>query len=292
MIIVTGATGQLGRGIVEQLLTRVPADQVGVSVRNIDRARDLIARGVRVRRGDFVEPATLTDAFEGASQVLVVSVDTLGEPGVAQSTTAIDAAHRAGARRVLYTSHQAAHPDSLFAPARDHAAVEAHLEQSGRPFTSLRNGYYTASLVFHIGGAAQTGELVAPADGPVSWTTRADLAEGAAAILADEGRFDGPTPPLTATDAVDLRDVAAVLSEVTGHTVRRVTVDDEEFVAGLVDQGTPEPLARMFLDGFHARRRGEFAVTDPTLERLIGHPPTAIRDVLTGRIPRRRDGSV
>lgn len=278
MIIITGATGQLGSQIVERLLERVSGDQVGVSVRDTDRARDLAARGVRIRRGDFADPGTLEAAFEGASQVLVISVDVLGEQGVAQSTTAIDAAYRAGADRVLYTSHQAAHPDSFFAPARDHAAVEAYLEEYGRPFTSLRNGYYaTTSLRFHIGDAAQTGELVAPADGPVSWTAPADLAEAAAAILAGDGRFDGLTPPLTAADAVDLQDVAAVLSEVSGRTVRRVVVDDEEYVARLIDHGTPEPFARLFLGSFHASRRGEFAVTDPTLGTLLGREPQPIR---------------
>lgn len=280
MIIVTGATGQLGSQIVQRLLERVSADQVGVSVRDTDSAEDLAARGVRVRRGDFADPGTLQSAFEGASQVLVVSVDTLGEGGVAQNKTAIDAAYRAGAGRVLYTSHQAANPNSSFAPARDHAAVEAYLEEYGRPFTSLRNGYYTTSLQFHIGGAAESGELVAPEDGPVSWTTRADLAEGAATILADEGRFDGPTPPLTATEAVDLQDVVVALSEVSGRTVRRVVVDDEDWIAGLVEHGTPEPLARLLLGTYQASRRGEFAVTDPTLGDLIGREPQPIRDVL------------
>ena len=280
MIIVTGATGQLGRGIVEQLLARIPADHVGVSVRDPDRARDLAARGVRVRRGDFTAPDTLEPAFQGASQVLVVSTDTLGDDGVAQSRAAIDAAYRTGADRVLYTSHQAAHADSLFAPARDHAAVEAHLEQTGRPYTALRNGYYATSLRFHIADAAQTGELTAPADGPVSWTARADLAEAAAAVLADEGRFDGPTPPLTATDAVDLQDVAGVLSDLSGRTVRRIVVDDEDFVADLVDHGTPEPMARILLDGFRARRRGEFAVTDPTLASLLGREPQPLAAAL------------
>lgn len=200
MIIVTGATGQLGSQIVERLLERVPADQVGVSVRHPGKATSLARRGAQVRRGDFAEPASLTGAFAGASQVLVVSVDTLGKQAVAQSTTAIDAAYRAGASRVLYTSHQAANPESFFAPARDHAAVETHLEEHGRPYTSLRNGYYsTTSLQLHARDAAQTGELVAPADGPASWTAPADLAEAAAAILAGEGRFDGPhrSPPPT-----------------------------------------------------------------------------------------------
>lgn len=284
MIIVTGATGQLGSQIVERLLERVAADQIGVSVRDPDKARSLAERGVRVRRGDFAEPATLAEAFDGASQLLVVSVNTLGEQGVAQSTAAIDAAYRAGARRVLYTSHQAASPDSAFAAGRDHAAVEAYLQEHGRPYTALRNGYYsTTSLRFHISDAVRTGELVAPADGPVSWTSPADLAEAAAAVLIAEDRINGPTPPLVATDAVDLEGVAAVLSQVSGRTIRRVLVDDEEYVARLIDHGIPEPAARLFLGSFHASRRGEFAVTDPTLQHLIGHPPATIRDVLTSQ---------
>ena len=281
MIIVTGATGKLGSQIVEHLLARVSADQVAVSVRDPERATALSARGVRVRRGDFTDPGTLESAFEGASQVLVVSVDTLGEEGIVQSTTAIDAAYRAGAGRVLYTSHQAASPDSSFAPARDHAAVEAHLQRSGRPYTSLRNGYYSStSLRFHAGDAARSGELLAPADGPVSWTAPADLAEAAAAILADAGRFDGPTPPLTAAAAVDLQEVAAALSEVSGRTVRRVVVDDEDYVRHLTDGGMPDPFARLFLGSFHASRDGEFAVTDPTLGALLGHEPQPVAAAL------------
>ena len=278
MIIVTGATGQLGSQIVERLLERVPATEVGVSVRDPDRAKDLAARGVRVRCGDFADPGTLEAAFEGAAQVLVVSVDRLGEAAVAQARTAIDAAYRSGAGRVLYTSHQAASPDSRFAPGRDHAAVEAYLAEYGHPFTSLRNGYYaTTSLRAHIGAAVQTGELVAPADGPVSWTAPADLAEAAAAILAGTGRFDGPTPPLTAASTADLEEVAGMLSAVSGRTVRRVVIDDEEYVAHLVGHGTPEPFARLFLGSFHAARRGEFAITGPALGTLIGREPQPIR---------------
>ncbi len=278
MIIVTGATGQLGRGIVQQLLARVSVNQVGVSVREPNRAADLADRDVSVRRGDFSDPSTLGAAFEGASQVLVVSTDTLAERGVAQAKAAIDGAYRAGAHRVLYTSHQAANPESLFAPTLDHAAVEAHLASRGRPYTSLRNGYYMTSLQFHIADAAQSGELVAPADGPVSWTARDDLAEAAAAILLGEGRFDGPTPALTAGETVDLDDVATTLSERSGRAVRRIVVDDDDFVARLVENGTPEPYARLFLGSFQAARRGEFNVTDPTLERLIERSPTTVRD--------------
>ncbi|MGH3378238.1 MAG: NAD(P)H-binding protein, partial [Actinoallomurus sp.] len=123
MIIITGATGRLGSLIVHHLLERVPADQVGVSVRDPGRAADLAGRGVRVRRGDFTDPGSLAAAFEGAAQVLIVSANETGGAAVAQHTAAIDAARAAGAKRLLYTSHQAAGADSLFAPMPDHAAA-------------------------------------------------------------------------------------------------------------------------------------------------------------------------
>lgn len=280
MIIVTGANGQLGAQIVQRLLERVPADQVGVSVRDTTRAADLAARGVRVRRGDFADPDTLTAAFDGATQVLIVSVDALGQGAVAQHAGAIDAAQRAGAQRILYTSHQAASPDSLFEPARDHAATEAHLAATGVPFIALRDGFHAATVPHLLGRALETGELVAPVDGPVSWTTHGDLAEAAAAILSDHDRPTYETPVLTAAEALDLDDVAGILSDLVGRTVRRVVVGDEDYVAGLAGHGVPEPAARMFLTLFQAARRGEFAVTDPTLTTLLGHAPRSIRTVL------------
>jgi NAD(P)H dehydrogenase (quinone) len=104
---------------------------------------------------------------------------------------------------------------------------------------------------------------VAPADGPVSWTTHADLAEAAAIILADqEGRFDGATPPLTGPDALDLKDIAGILSELTGRAIHRVVADDDEWTAGLIGQGVPEAQTKMLLGMFHASRRGEFAMPD------------------------------
>ena len=280
MIIVTGATGQLGSQIVQQLLARSPASQVGVSVRDTDRAGQLADRGVRVRRGDFTDPESLASAFQGADQVLIVSANASGDEAVAQHRAAIDAARDAGAKRVLYTSHQAAGLDSLFAPMPDHAVTEAHLAGTGVPYTALRNGFYASTVPLLLGRALETGELVAPADGAVSWTTHADLAEAAATILADDGRFDGATPPLTAAEAVDLADIAGVLSELTGRSIRRVVADDEEWTQGLIGHGVPQAQAHMLLGMFLASRREEFAVVDPTLEKLLGRPPQSIRSVL------------
>jgi NAD(P)H dehydrogenase (quinone) len=279
MIIITGGSGQLGSQIVDRLLDRVSADRVGVSVRDTDRAGDLAARGVRVRRGDFTDPSSLTDAFEGATQVLIVSTSQTGEAAIAQHIAAIDAARDAGAKRILYTSHQGAAEDSVFAPMPDHAATERYLSKTGTPFTALRNGFYASTVRHLLGRALETGELVAPADGPVSWTAHADLAEAAAIILADEGRFDGPTPPLTAPDALDLADIAGIVTELTERTIRRVVVNDAEWTATMIGHGVPRDQANMLLGMFHAARRGEFATTGPELENLLQRAATPVRSM-------------
>ena len=272
MIVVTGATGLLGGAVVERLLGKVPAAEIGVSVRDPAKAEALANRGVRVRRGDYDDAASLAHAFEGAEQLLLVSAAATGEPALRQHATAIDAARAAGVRRIVYTSHMGANPASAFAPMPDHAATEALLEASGLAFTALRNGFYTASGRMLLGQAFETGELAAPADGPVSWTAHDDLAEAAAIVLTDEGRFEGPTPPLTGSAALDL---AALAAEVLGRPIRRTVLTDAQYREAL-----PEPVAEMLLGLFAASRAGEFAAVDPTLGELLGRPPLTVRDVL------------
>jgi uncharacterized protein YbjT (DUF2867 family) len=283
MIIVTGATGQLGRAIVEQLLERVPAEEVGVSVRNPEKATNLANRGVRVRPGDFGDAASLAHAFDGARQVLIVSAG-IGEAARRQHRTAIQAAREAGAQRILYTSHMGANPASAFAPMPDHATIEAALQASGMPFTALRNGFYAATVPMLMGQALQSGTLTAPEDGPVSWTAHPDLAEAAAIALTEEGRLDGVSPPLTAAEALDLADIAAIASELAGRPITRATVTDEEYRAALVSRGVPEPQADMLVGMFVASRQGEFAAVDRTLQRLLERPLTSMRDVLAASL--------
>lgn len=238
---------------------------------------------MRVRRGDFTDADSLVDAFSGATQVLVVSSNETGGAAVAQHAAAIDAACAAGAERILYTSHQAASAESLFAPMPDHAATERYLAATATPFTALRNGFYASTVPLLLGRALETGELVAPADGPVSWTAHTDLAEAAAIILTDEGRLDGLTPPLTAPDALDLDDIAGILTELTeltGRTIHRIVADDDDWMAGLTDHGVPASRANMLLGMFHASRGGEFATTGSTLENLLRHATRPVRSVL------------
>jgi uncharacterized protein YbjT (DUF2867 family) len=282
MIIVTGATGRLGSRVVGELLERVPADSVGVSVRDTGAgaAKAFADRGVRVRAGDFTDPAGLDHAFEGADQVLVVSAWIRGPQAVEANTAAIDAAVRAGATRVLYTSHQCASPDSLFDPGRQHAAAEAHLAKQNIDYTSLRHGFYASTFEYYLPAALQTGELRLPADGPVSWTAHADLAEVDAIALTRPGALDGATPPLTAPELLDFADVARIASELTGRTITRIVVEDEEWKADAVAHGMPDAAAEFTLGMFRAARAGEFAVTDPALETLLGRPAIPARTVL------------
>ena len=282
MIIVTGATGQLGGLIVERLLERMPTGQIGVSVRDPDHAGHLRARGVRVRRGDFGDPDSLAYAFEGASQVLILS----GPADPIPHRAAIEAAKAAGAGRILYTSHMGADPDSLFGATRAHAETEQDLRASGVPFTSLRDGFHATSAIGLLRPALETGELVLPEDGLVSWTAHADLADAAAIALTQDGRLDGITAALTGPEALDFADIAAIASELTGRRIPRVTISDDEWKERLIAQGMPEQFASFALEIFTASRRGEFAAVDPALKQLLGREPTHFRDVLAATLPR------
>ena len=286
MIIVTGATGQLGHTIVEQLIARVPANQVGVSVRDPKKAADLEALGVRVRQGDFENPESLREAFEGAKQVLIVSSNAAASGGdpLAQHRSAIKAAQASGAGRIVYTSQIAASHSSAFPPARDHAATEDMLRESGVAWTALRHGFYAASGIMLMGDALTSRLIEAPADGKVAWTAHADLAESAAIILATEGMYEGPTPPLTGGQALDLADLAATASELLGSPVRRQILTDEELRAKMAARDLPDRAVIMTLGLYIASRNGEFAPVDPTLERLLGRPPVSMRQVMMDRI--------
>ena len=286
MFVVTGATGHLGRAIIERLVNRVPASQVGASVRDLAKAADLSALGIRVRQGDFDDPQSLLHTFEGAAQVLLVSSNARAYGGdtLGQHRAAIEAARAAGAGRIVYTSHMAASGSSAFRPMLDHHATEEMLRQSGLAWTALRNGFYAASGIALMGDALETSVVAAPADGRVSWTAHADLAEAAAVILADEGRYDGPTPPLTGSQSLDLADLAQLASELLDCPIRRQVLPDEDLRAKMAARGAPESVADVVLGLYRASRNGEFATVDPTLERLLDRRPITMRDLIAKKV--------
>ncbi|OEV05612.1 NAD(P)H-binding protein [Streptomyces oceani] len=281
MIVITGATGGLGGATVEHLLKRVPADQIGVSVRDAAPAQRFADRGVRVRQGSYEDPAALRYSFAGAEQVLLVSGNDPSADMVSLHRNAIEAAVAVGARRVLYTSQQGAVPGNPYRPSDIHIATEAILGDSGVAWTALRNGAY-GQLDQVLGPWRRTGVIAQPEDGPVPYTDRADVAEATAVILAGDRSFDGPLT-LTAPTAVTFDDLARIASDLTGRAIKHVVTDDEQWVADRVTAGVPERMARLMLTWYQAARAGYFAEADPVLAELLGREPRTAADRLAAR---------
>lgn len=283
MFIVTGANGQLGRRIVEQLLTFLPPNQIGACVRDPSKATDLSAKGVSLRQGDFSDPASLPAAFAGATRLLLVSSNaaaTGGDP-LSQHHAAISAAKAAGVSRIFYTSQIASAANSLFAPARDHAATEAMLAASGLHWTALRHGFYAASGIAMIGHGIAAGTIAVPEDGRVSWTSHDDLARADALFLAGEvDDIDGPTPPLTGPEALDFAGLAALASRISGRPIGFKNLTDAEMIERSAARGVPPRATEFMMGYFRAARAAEFATIDPTLERLLGRPPHSMEQVM------------
>lgn len=282
MIVVTGATGGLGGATVDHLLQRVPAERIGVSVRNVGKARHLADRGVRVRQGSYEDPAGLRESFEGAEQVLLVSGNDPTADIVRLHGNAIEAAAAAGVQRIVYTSQHGATPDNPYPPARMHLSTEAMLADSGIAWTSLRNAAY-GPLDEVLGPWRRTGKIAQPADGPVPYTDRADVAEGTAVVLAAGHHHDGPVT-LSAPTAVTFDHLAETASRLIGRTVERVVVDDEQWIAGQIASGMSPEAAGFMLTWYQAARAGHFAEADPLLSELLGREPRNIAERLADGI--------
>ncbi|SDY99228.1 NmrA family NAD(P)-binding protein [Herbiconiux ginsengi] len=280
MIIITGATGALNGATVDHLLERMLANHIVVVARDVASAERFADLGVTVRHGDYADPASLPAAFDGASQLLLVSSSDPAADAVSLHRAAIDAAATVGVGRILYTSHQGASLDTPFRPAVDHAMTEQLLAESGIPWTSLRNGFYAHSLTWLAGPWRETGVIAVPADGPVSWTAREDAAEAAAIILESDGAYEGPVT-LTAASAPTFDEVAVMAAEVTGKTVEHVLVGEDEWIAAQLASGQPEFRSRFVLGMYQAAGQGFFAGVDPLLGTLLGREPRTVRDLLT-----------
>lgn len=286
MLVITGATGQLGRKIAQNLLQHVPAQAIAVSVRDPAKAADLAAAGMRVRQGDYDDAASLRHAWEGAQRLLLVSSNaaaTGGDP-LEQHATAIAVAQELEVERIFYTSQIASSASSHFPPAWTHAATEQLLAQSGLAWTALRHGFYADSALAMNARGFSSSILAAPADGKVSWTTHDDLAAADASLLAGTRLYDGPTPPLTGSEALDLKDLADIAQKILGKPKARHMVEDETMVQNPETSGVPSERIAIMMGYYHAARAGEFAQVDPTLAGLIGRQPQLMRDFMAERL--------
>lgn len=282
-IVVTGASGHLGRGVVEELLGRgVLAQQIVAATRRVEALEDLAARGVQVRHADFDAPGTLAAAFVGAEKVLIVSGTDFGRR-VAQHAAAAEAAQGAGARLVVYTS--APHADTTSMQlAAEHAATEAAIAELGVPFTFLRNSWYFENYTAQIPVYLEHGAVFGAAgEGRISGAARADYAAAAAAVLASDGH-EGKVYELGGDEAFTLAELAATVAEVSGKPVVYRDLPAGEFQQVLEGAGVPAPVAAVFADVDTSIAKGALFVDSGDLSRIIGRPTTALRTAVAAAL--------
>jgi NAD(P)H dehydrogenase (quinone) len=276
MIVVTGATGQLGRLVIEKLLQTVPARDIVAAVRDPAKAADLVARGVLVRKADYSQPETLETAFAGAGKLLLISSNAVGQR-VVQHRAAIDAAVRAGVKLVVYTSilHADSSPLGL---AGEHRETEAMLKASGLAFALLRNGWYTENYAASVPAALAHGALLGCAnDGRISSAARADYAAAAAAVLTRDGQ-EGRIYELAGDTAYRLTEFAAELARQAGKAIVYKNMPQADYQAALAGFGLPQPIAAMLADSDTGVSKGGLFDAGRQLSSLIGRPTTPMRE--------------
>ncbi|MDN3258307.1 SDR family oxidoreductase [Streptomyces sp. CSDS2] len=280
-IVVTGATGHLGRHVVAQLLEKVPAERITAVVRDAAKGADLAARGVRLAVADYNAPETLDGLFAAGDKVLLISGSEVDKDRAAQHTAVVDAAKAAGVALLAYTSA----PGTLTAAlADDHRATEKVLLASGLPYTLLRNGWYHENYTEHLAPVLEHGAVVqAAGDGRVSSAARADYAAAAVAVLTGEGH-ENATYELGGDEAWSFAEYAAELSRQTGREIvyRQVSVADLTGI--LTGAGLPAPLAGILAGVDASIAEGELVVSSGDLSRLIGRPTTPLAEAVTAAL--------
>jgi NAD(P)H dehydrogenase (quinone) len=281
MIVITGATGQLGKLVVEGLLQKVPANQIIAAVRTPAKASDLAAKGVQVREADYSRPESLVAAFTGVTKLLLISSNELGQR-VAQHKAVIDAAKAAGVQLVAYTSLLHADTSKLLLAA-EHLATEQYLLASGVPFTLLRNGWYFENQTAGIAPALQQGAFIgASKDGRFAAASRADYAAAAVAVLAGEGH-ENQVYELAGEPAYTRTELAAEVSRQTGKTIAYRDLPEAEYEKILASFLPPE-LARILADAEANAATGALYDQSHTLSRLIGRPSTPLADAVASAL--------
>jgi NAD(P)H dehydrogenase (quinone) len=279
-VIATGASGHLGRLVAEALLERLPPAEVILVTRHPQALREMAERGATVRYGDFDDPDSLTDAFEGGDRALLISTPAIGRR-TAQHRAAIEAAAAAGVRHVVYTSFPHPRPDHPVGPiATEHGQTEAMLRDSGLEWTILRNGTYAELQVMPGALAVAGGKLYTNAgNGLLVPVSRHDCAAAAATVLTTEGHA-GMTYDITGPEALTQMQLGEVFSDVSGRRIQVIPVDDRTLTWGLIRHGAPKPVARAIVAFGRAIREGYYSVVDPAVSRLTGEEPRTLRDVL------------
>lgn len=276
---VTGATGQLGRLVVEKLKEKVSADKIVALVRTPVKAADL---GVEAREFDYTKPSSLTASLKGIDKLLLISGNELGQR-LPQHKAVIEAAKQAGVKQLVYTSILHADSSSL-GLAEEHLATEIALKASGLGYTILRNGWYTENYAGSAKGAIGAGTFIGCAgDGKIASAARIDYAEAAALVLASEGH-ENKIYELAGDTAYTLTELAAEISRQTGKTIPYNNLTETQYADILKSFGLPEGIAHMLADSDTGASKGGLFDNKKQLSALIGRPTTPLAIVLANAI--------
>ncbi|MFD0266665.1 NmrA family NAD(P)-binding protein [Streptomyces sp. NPDC127106] len=281
-IVVTGATGALGRLVVEELLTRVPATEIAVAVRDKTKAADLAERGVEVRIADYDAPETLADAFRAGDRVLLISGNAVGRR-VPQHTAVIAAAKAARVAQLAYTGILGG-PEADFELAAEHKVTERAVLESGLPYTFLRNGWYHENYTAQLAGVLEHGTVVGSAgEGRIASAARADYAAAAAAVLTGEGHLNR-IYELSGDTAWSMAEYAAEVSVQSGKEIAYTELPADAHLSALTGAGVPEGFAALLVDVDAAISRGSLGHTGGDLSRLIGRPTTPVTEAIAAAL--------
>ena len=274
MIAITGATGQLGRLVIQTLLKSVPAGEIVAAVRNTQKANDLAALDIQVRHADYDQADTLVKAFQGADKLLLISASEIGRR-LPQHRAAIDAAKKAGVGLLAYTSILRADTSPL-PLAAEHKATEALIQASGIPSVVLRNGWYAENYLASVPAALQYGVLLGSAgEGHIASAARLDYAEAAAAVLTKSNQA-GLVYELAGDESYTLAEFAQEIARQFGKNVAYQNLPEAEFKSALVSAGLPESIATLLSESDVGASKGGLFDNSRQLSQLIGRPTTPI----------------
>jgi NAD(P)H dehydrogenase (quinone) len=285
MIVITGASGHLGRLVIEELLKKLPAADTVAAVRNPAKVGDLAARGVQVREADYTKPDTLDTAFRGADRLLLISSSEVGQR-VPQHRNVIDAAKRVQVGLVAYTSILRADTSPLHMLASEHLETEMMLKASGLPHVLLRNGWYTENYIASVPVALQHGMLIGCAgDGKIASAARADYAAAAATVLTAANQA-GKLYELAGDEAYTLSELAGEIARQSGKAVVYKNMSEAEFRQALTGAGLPESIAAMLADSEAGASQGGLFDDGRQLSQLIGRPTTPLATLIKAAVNR------
>jgi len=274
-ILVTGATGNIGRMTLKHLLKRLPANDLVGLARDPVKAADLAAQGIEIRQGDYLDQDGLVRAFEGIDKVMLVSTHAFTDRNT-QHENVINAAKQAGVKHIVYMPiiHDADSAFKLPQVTEEDLFVEEKLKASGLTYTLVRHPPFLENIQGYVGGnPVEKGVLTPAGTGKAGYACREELAEAHAVVLTQAGH-ENKSYSLYGDPAVSFSDIAQILSDISGKPVPFKAVSEHEYIANLVSAGMPEPAAGFMLSWVHGINAGEWDGQTGDLEKLLGRKPT------------------